>query len=165
MSDPSTKNLALEESFRDYAWNYFALHADQRIKAFHFYILLSTAIIGGFALLMKNGELYKWMAVFGALLVFFSFVFWKLDNRNRQLVWNGEAALEFLDAQHQLPDQAGVPHVLRIFTHEKVTRADLPLYPLMAGHFTYARCFRWVFLMFAIVGTYTSILCLMYGSV
>ena len=65
----------LDEVFREYAWDYFAVHAEQRLKAFHFYILLSTAIIGGFGLLIRNGEFHKWMALFGLLLLFFSFVF------------------------------------------------------------------------------------------
>jgi hypothetical protein len=74
-SDNYSASQNLDDSFRDYAWNYFALHADQRMKAFHFYILLSTAITSGFAILIKNGELHKWMAILGLLLVFFRLYF------------------------------------------------------------------------------------------
>jgi hypothetical protein len=164
MSEPPPPPT-LDEIFRDYAWDYFAVHADQRLKAFHFYILLSTAIIGAFGLLVRNGEFHKWMALFGFLLVFFSFVFWKLDNRTRQLVKNGEAALRFLDAQHDLPDQDGVPHPLRLFDREQALSAKLPLFPLLYAHFTYARCFRWVFLMFSVVGLGASLACLVLAQV
>ena len=155
----------LDESFRKYAWDYFALHADQRLKAFHFYILLSTAILGGFAILLKNGAFHKWMAVFGFFLMFFSFVFWKLDNRTRGLIKHGEEALEFLDAQHGLEQLDGSPHPLAIFAREKHLSAKLPLYSVTSAHFTYARCFRWVFAMFFLIGLGTIGVCLVFDSV
>jgi hypothetical protein len=34
------------EELRDQAWKYFALHADQRLKAFNFYLILCTVIAG-----------------------------------------------------------------------------------------------------------------------
>jgi hypothetical protein len=152
MSDASNSEKSLDEVFRGYVWDYFALHADHRLRAFHFYILLSTALLGGFALSVKNGGLYKWMATFGVLLVFFSFVFWKMDDRTRQLVKNGENALKFLDAQHALTDQESLPHALRLFSREEASSSKLKPYPLISGHFSYARCFRWVFSTFSIVG-------------
>ena len=42
MDDPVALPKSLDELFREYAWDYFALHADHRLRAFHFYILLST---------------------------------------------------------------------------------------------------------------------------
>ncbi len=152
MTETSDKALSLDETFRNYAWDYFSLHADHRLRAFHFYILLSTALLGGFALSVKNGGLSKWMAFFGVLLAFFSFVFWKMDERTRQLVKNGEDAIKFLDRQHELPDQEDLPHALRLFSREEASSKRLKLYPLHSGHFSYARCFRWVFGMFTLVG-------------
>ena len=128
------------------------LHADHRLRAFHFYILISGALTGVFATSIGRGEFHPWMASLGALLVFFSFVFWKMDVRTRQLVKNGESALKFLDAQHGLEDQEGVPHPLRLFSREEALSRSLTPWPLAVGHFSYARCFRWVFAMFALVG-------------
>lgn len=142
----------LEETFRSYAWDYFALHADHRLRAFHFYILLSTALLGGFVISTQKGGFCEWMAAFGLLLIFFSFVFWKMDNRTRQLVKNAESALKFLDAQHGLPDEHDLPHPLRLFSRETAETAKLKRYPLTEAHFSYARCFRWVFGMFSLVG-------------
>lgn len=165
MSEIESPPKSLDEIFRKYAWDYFALHADQRLKAFHFYILLSTAILGGFAVLLRNGAFQKWMAVFGLFLVFFSFVFWKLDNRTRGLIKHGEEALEFLDAQHALASAEGVPHPLAVFAREKHLSAKLPLFPMTTAHFTYARCFRWVFTMFSLVGLATVGVCLVFAPV
>ncbi|MES1976854.1 MAG: hypothetical protein V4451_02380 [Pseudomonadota bacterium] len=163
MTPTDQPSKSLDETFRSYAWDYFALHADQRMKAFHFYILLSTAILGGFAVLLRNGAFQRWMAVFGLFLIFFSFVFWKLDNRTRGLIKHGEEALEYLDSEHKFQDIDGVPHPLAVFSREKALSAKLPLYPLVSAHFTYARCFRWVFTMFSIVGVGAIVTCLVFA--
>ena len=151
MAEPSPPK-SLDETFRTYAWDYFALHADHRLRAFHFYILISGALTGVFATSIGRGELHRWMAFVGVLLVFFSFVFWKMDLRTRQLVKNGESALNFLDAQHGLEDDEGLPHPLRMFAREEAQSRLLMPWPLISGHFSYARCFRWVFAMFALIG-------------
>lgn len=95
---------------------------------------------------------------------FFSFVFWKSDNRTRQLIKLGEAAMRFLDGAHDLPEeQDGKPHVLRLFEREAADSAEFGLWPLSSGHFSYARCFRWMFLMFAAVGMTIASVCLFRG--
>jgi hypothetical protein len=96
--------------------------------------------------------------------MFFSFVFWKLDNRTRGLIKHGEEALEFLDAQHGLEHPDG-RHPLAIFAREKHLSAKFPLYPVTSAHFTYARCFRWVFAMFSLIGLCTIGVCLVFAPV
>jgi hypothetical protein len=93
---------------------------------------------------------------------FFSFVFWKLDQRTRQLIKHAEIALSFLDSQYDLPDLNGMPHPLRLFSREGVVTSTLRGFPLTTGHFSYARCFRWVFFMFSIVGVALTIFCLLF---
>jgi hypothetical protein len=145
-------NPDLDATFRDYAWNYFSLHADQRMKAFHFYILLSSAIAGGLSILIKNGEIHKWMCLFGMLLIFFSFIFWKFDQRTSELIKLAEGALIFLDAQYELPSESGIPHPLELFSREKILTSKKKSYPLLSGHFSYSRSLRWVFFTISMIG-------------
>jgi hypothetical protein len=58
--------------------------------------------------------------------VFFSFVFWKMDNRTDQLAKLAENAIRFLDAQHGLPDEGEWPHPLRLFAREQAESDALP---------------------------------------
>ena len=39
-----------------------------------------------------------------------------------------------------------------MFAREEAQSQSLMLWPLTSGHFSYARCFRWVFAMFTLVG-------------
>lgn len=160
MCEKNSPQQALDETFREYAWKYFELHADQRLRAFHFYITLSSAVIGGFLLLLRYGQNHKWMAVLGLLLVFFSFVFSKLDLRTRNLINHAETALRFLDDQRDLSDVEGQPHPLKLFSRDDHLTRSAKLWPLLIGHFSYSRCFRWVFTVFAITGVVTAAACL-----
>ncbi len=93
----------LQNVFCENAWRHFAIHAEQRLKMFQFYITISTALLGGGVLLIRTGQ-----NAFGLLLPsffasFFSFVFWKLEIRTRNLVKNAEDAIKYLD-QSDVPD-------------------------------------------------------------
>ena len=149
-----------DDTFREYAWDYFQLHAEQRLKAFQFFITLATAIVGGFLLLFRYGQAHKWAAVLGVLLIFLSFVFWKLDLRTRGLVKNAEAALKYLDSAHDLPDIDGDPNPLRLFTRDDHETSKVSKLSLLSGHFSYSRCFEWVFAMFALLGALGVFACL-----
>jgi len=88
----------LDVTFRTYAWDYFALHADHRLRAFNFYIVLCAVIIGAFATIMKGQlSLKPSFCIFPLLLFLISFIFWRMDERARMLVRNGEQALKYLD--------------------------------------------------------------------
>jgi hypothetical protein len=150
----------VESTFREYAWNYFELHAGQRLKTFQFFVTLSTALIAGFVVLLRYGYTYKWIAVLGFLLSFFSFVFSKLDRRTKILVENGEKALKYLDRQHDLPDIEGIPHPLRIFDRDDHFTSRANLLPLVTGHFSYSRSFRYVFVAVGLLGLCVGVACL-----
>ena len=160
MSEADSSQQELDKTFREYAWNYFEIHADQRLRAFHFYIVLSTALVGGFLLLLRDDHGHKWMSALGFLLAFFSFVFSKLDRRTRDLINHAEDALKFLDSHHDLKDVEGRPHPLKLFSRDDELTRSLKLWPLFTGHFSYSRCFKWVFNVFAITGIVAAIACI-----
>ena len=79
-----------------YAWGYFALHADQRMRLFNFFLILSSLILGAFSAVKGMAVGSKSIALLPLLLVLTAFIFWRLDERTRRLVKNGENALRFL---------------------------------------------------------------------
>jgi hypothetical protein len=80
----------------------------------------------------------------GILLILFSFVFWKLDERVKLLIKNAEAALRFFEEQDG--KEIAVTHVFR---NEEVLTADAKAARL---HMSYSTCFNIVFAAFAILG-------------
>ncbi len=116
MSEPMEEKFRSE--MRDYAWKYFALHSEQRIQTFNFFLVICTLIIGGLIALLKDAKDYRVGAAVAFGLTFISFIFWKLDVRNTELIHHSEEALKLLENDSRLDTEAGVPHRLKIFSHE-----------------------------------------------
>ena len=133
------------KEYRDYAWSYFSLHADHRLKVFSFFIVFASLTIGGFSTLVgKNG----FQSVYGLLLLLLSvlsFLFWKFEERTRMLVKNGENALKHLDQTLEPEDK-----VLALFERDDETTSAMEKWPIHTGHFSYSRVFRWVYAIFGI---------------
>jgi hypothetical protein len=150
---------AKEQMFRNYAWAYFAFHADQRMKTFNFFLVGSGILATAIATLVRAGDNPLWVSPLGLLLTCLSLIFWKLDRRNRVLVKNGEAALKYLDSLHELPHLDDVPHVLRIFDRDDHnTEKSLEL-SVLHSHLSYTKCLGIVFTLFAMLGLYFAIGC------
>ncbi len=145
----------MEESqkkmLRDYAWKYFALHAEQRMKTFHFYVLVSSVLIAGFINGIKDSDSYLLFSVMGLLLAFISFLFGKLDERNKILIRNGEEAIKFLDNLEDLDDTQEKPSVCKIFAHDDLT---------MKKKFSYSSFFNAMFFIFGSLGIFATAYCI-----
>ena len=107
----------------DHAWRYFALHAQQRMSVFNFFIVLSGIISTGIGAGLQAGKaMAPVVAILGTLLALFSFVFYRLDRRGSELVKLAEAALVAGEARF-------LPIYARIVTEEnrgRVSNAALP---------------------------------------
>lgn len=145
---------------REYAWNYFALHAEQRLKTVHLYIVLVAVLIAGFISALNYTENHSWLCVFGFLLLFLSFVFGRLDGRNKQLVRNGENALKYLDEQESLEKNSDKPHILQIFAYDDYMLSQPANGPLLRTSVTYSRFLTFVFWGLGLLGLGTGIACL-----
>ena len=66
---------------RTYVWGYFALHADQRMKLFNFFLILSGLILGAFPAVRGMASGTKTVALLPLLLVLTAFIFWRLEKR------------------------------------------------------------------------------------
>ncbi len=79
-----------------YAWNWFAYHANQRLQAFNFFLLIIAALATGYLTSLDKdyGPLQIAIGVAGILI---SFAFLALDFRNEELVTDGRRALRMLE--------------------------------------------------------------------
>jgi hypothetical protein len=112
--DIDTKTLALY-----YAWDHFAYHAGQRQTVFNFFLLLIGGCVAAYSSIMgESGATYNYFRSFlGVVLALGSLVFWRLDQRNAQLVKISEDALKDLEAQ--MAKEISVPSIRLIANAEK----------------------------------------------
>ncbi len=151
-----SKNDSVDEPLRKQAWDYFHMHSGQRLTTFNFYIVISSVITTGLvATFQKDYQLPRLGIALGLLLSFFSFIFWKVDSRNRQLIKGAEEALIFFEKASGFEDTNGVPHVAKIFLREgygtsqrRAGKSTLP----WKKHYSYTTSLNLVFLAFALIG-------------
>lgn len=152
------ENIEIDKMMRDYAWKYFAMHAEQQLKTFNFYIALCAVIIGGFITMLTKDELTPFAAILPVLLVLISFLFKKLDSRTVMLIENGENALKYLDSQI-VANYSDDPNVLALFKKDDENTSNKKLYPPFTGYFSYRRVFTWVFRTMGVLGIIGAIAC------
>ena len=146
--------LATEKEVRRYAWNYFQLHAAQRMTVFNFYIAitagLTTALAATFALNSHEAGV-----LLGPLIMLISFLFHKLDQRTQFLIAIAENSLKASErALSNDPRQTeGQPGML--FTlEEQETECAKKAKPIRFWnrHFTYGQCLKYIFFVFGLCG-------------
>lgn len=79
-----------------YAWNWFSYHAQQRLTAFHYFLIIVGFLIAGYITSLEN-DLYVVQAILGLVGVLISIAFLALDVRNTQLVDDGRDALRKIE--------------------------------------------------------------------
>jgi len=144
----------------NHVWQYFVLHAQQRLTTFNFYIIVSTVAVSGYIASLREASARPASIIVGLFLPFFSFVFWKLDCRNRQLVKNAEDALRSLEKWHTCSGAEGQISELALFRRDDkavgLARQRTSFWS-WRNHYSYSDCFNLVFGVFAICGVLAAL--------
>lgn len=145
-----------EEELRKQCWDFFQMQAGQRLTTFNYYIAISSLLSTGLVATFKYDMDIPYLGmVFGALLVLFSFIFWKLDQRNAYLIKGAEASLKFFEKRVSLVDESGAPHVAKRFSCEEYDTEDRKRrnsWRVWQNHYSYSQCFGFVFIVFGCGG-------------
>ncbi|WP_193367894.1 hypothetical protein [Pelagibius marinus] len=89
---------------RDLAWKWFEYHAGQRLAVFRFFLLVIAFISAGYVSSLLAKE-HLVSGILALVLLVSTFLFYRLDRRNRALVKISEAYLK--DDQAELAQQLG----------------------------------------------------------
>ena len=148
-----------DEELRKQAWDFFHMQAGQRLTTFNFYIAISSLLSTGLAASFRADIPYLCISL-GLLLLLFSFIFWKLDQRNRDLIKGAEVSLKFFEAKAALKDKDGVPHLAKRFIREEYDTSERKkqrTWRFWWNHYSYSECLKAVFTIFGSVGFIGSI--------
>jgi hypothetical protein len=163
-----TINFVPDAELRKQAWDYFQLHANQRLMTFNFYLFIAALLTTGLLATFQRQYRAPFLgAGLGVLLVLLSFVFWKLDQRNKFLIKNAEAALRYFESQAAPQDSEADPHVSKVFLREESTTDSMQSensWRFWKGHFSYSQCFNTIFFLLGSGGFVGAILAVWYQS-
>jgi hypothetical protein len=145
--------LMPEESYlRKQAWDYFQLHASQRMTIFNFYLISSSLIATSyFASFKVDSNLQGARPLLSVLLCVIAFVFWKLDQRTKFLIKNAENALRYFEGLD------AADKTTKVFTNEEEHRTVRRARGWrrvfhLSYSLSYSECFNSVFLTFFLLG-------------
>ncbi len=69
-----------------FLWDHFKFNAEQRLKGFNFFVLLSIFADGGVFTAIEKGFDPKLLALLGLFISILAAVFWLVDKRSQQLL-------------------------------------------------------------------------------
>lgn len=141
-------------TLRKHAWDYFQLHAAQRLTTFNFYIVISSVVSTAMVASFQKGLRMRHIGLIpGVFLVVLSLVFWRLDERNRTLIGVGERALKYFESQSSLQGEEIAPHVANVFLREEFETglANRERFSWLR-YWSYSKCFRAIFIFFSLIG-------------
>jgi hypothetical protein len=155
---------------REYAWNYFELHARQRMSVFNYFVLIAALLTAGLAGSFSKSGSSLLISIISLLLaislVVISFVFWKLDQRVRQLIKHAEEALKMLE-KHSTSCDTNIHKHLSLFSEEEKFTEKLRtkykkknIFSPWLWHMSYYQCFRIIYIVFSFIGLLGIILSL-----
>ncbi|MBL4767791.1 MAG: hypothetical protein JKY94_08770 [Rhodobacteraceae bacterium] len=128
-----------DEKALDHAWNYFQLHANQRVTVFNYYVVFSGLLVTGMVATTQTSPSLAFVGVVsGLLLSVLSYVFFRLDERVSFLIKNAENVIKKLE-----------PSGASIFSDEvEQTTAAAK----QKGLWTYGKAFRTMFITMGLIG-------------
>jgi hypothetical protein len=131
MSDSNSFDESRKEAMK-HAWDWFALHATQRMQSVNYFLVAAAFLFAAFTTVSKDDKhaLALGISVLGACL---SYVFYRLERRVRSLIHAAEHAIEPLEKE--------LATVTQIPALEIVSRVRTP----MPGTWVYSKVFRWLY--------------------
>ena len=116
-----------EKEALDIAWKYFQQHASQRISFFNFYIVVASCMLTGLVTTFGSQFLAHHVGIaIGLMLAMTSFIFFKIDERNKFLTKKGEEALKEIESHYSFLGTSGSsPSPLQIFRREEAHSREL----------------------------------------
>ncbi|MGN0005549.1 MAG: hypothetical protein ACI37Z_06235 [Candidatus Gastranaerophilaceae bacterium] len=145
------ENRELRESdFLKILWDYFAIHANQRIQMLNFYIILETFFITGLlALFQFDGNLTVLRLILSLSIVFFSLVFYALDKRTKAMIKYAEDAIKTIEQKYT----AKYSSKIMIFCKEQEKTMRERNSSWFAKNFlSYSKLLNLIYLFFTIIG-------------
>jgi ADP-ribose pyrophosphatase YjhB (NUDIX family) len=134
------------EAATEYARNWFQYHAGQRLAVFRFFLILFAVVAAGFGTSWGNGH-FEIGAVLAFVLLLFTLYFWRLDERNLQLVKLAERYLA--PAEERMLSLLGRPQIRLTVEADK---RDRKLLFVRLRMYSFKETYRWIFCTIAVLG-------------
>lgn len=140
----------------DRAWRYFQLHAGQRMSTFNFFIIVAALLTNAQVATFSNDFEFPVAGyIVSVALITASAVFWKLDQRVRQLIHHAEDSLKEIETECEALYRREEKHYIPLFLGEEKKTGGAQN-SVWQGFFReslkYSQCFGLLYMLFAAFG-------------
>ncbi|HJR13024.1 MAG TPA: hypothetical protein VJ833_03920 [Rhodanobacteraceae bacterium] len=105
---------------RDLVWDHFKFNAEQRLKGFNFFVLLSIFADGGVFTAIEQGVNSRLLLLLGLFTALLAIVFWLIDSRSRRLILLTIPALKEIES--------AFPESYRLFAIDAMKQGSIVRY-------------------------------------
>jgi hypothetical protein len=105
---------------KDLVWDHFKFNAEQRLRGFNFFVLLSIFADGGVFTALEKDLSPHLLVLLGLFIALLAIVFWLVDTRSRQLLNITIPALKEIEA--------GFPEKYRLFAIDATEQGSIVRY-------------------------------------
>jgi len=151
----TSESAVKEEAVLNMAWDYFQQHANQRIRYFNFFVILSSLMTTGLLTTFRESFHVPLIGmIIGILQMVFAFVFWKIDERNKFLTKNGENTIKEIERNYFFGNNHDYSQKLRFFTNEEIEtdKRARETRNIITKQMLHSRAFNLMFGVFFIIG-------------
>lgn len=139
-----------ENDFLKILWDYFCIHGSQRIQLLNFYIILETFFVTALLTLFQlEKSLFSLKFILSIAIIFFSFIFYTLDCRTKNIIKLTEIAIKKIEQKYE----AVYGENIMIFSlEEKKTRSNRNSNWFSRHFLSYSKSFKMIFMFFVFIG-------------
>lgn len=128
------------------SFSYFESHVRQRFYFINFYMIITIALLSSTYLMKTDGNFSAALIIITHLSeLFVTFVFFRLEERTKNLIKNSEGVLKEIESQLEVPDEMKVFRLEEDRTNQLKNRRCKKMFPPIS----YSECFRLLFGMVA----------------
>jgi len=147
----------------DIGWKYFQQHAQQRIAYFNFFVVFSVLVTSCLMTTFQEKFEIHYVGIFlGVCQIIISYVFWKIDERNKFLTKHGENLIQKIENKYILAENDLEKEELSLFsTEEKHTcniRSAQKGKGFLKKQISHSTSFRIIFIFFFLIGLFGMIM-------
>ena len=153
------KSGITNKEWLDLAWKFFQQHAQQRISYFNFFVVFSTILISGYVNAL-NINMPLMGIIIGFVEIFISFIFIKIDERNKFLTKISENIIKKIEEDTEFSENENYSLFLKeeIFTNDLREEQKSKLF--FNRQISHGKAYRLIYQMFMVLG----ILALIYAG-
>ena len=138
--------LVKDKELLEHGWRHFQFHAQQRLSLFNFYVVLCGLLVASWATVMTSDKPLTAVGVLlSSLLALFSYVFWRLDQRNAYITKEAERVIETAEKRLFGSDSD-------LFCAEKIDKPLGKARHLMTKYWSFGTSLRVIFVCVGLIG-------------